>query len=192
VVTPSFALTLVAFGLALATAVEAGRRVVLWRVGTPAAIAWLPGLVALPRRYLVDVHHVVARDPHASRMHALVAGGLLGGSLLLLLGIAPPLQGSRPYWALAALAFATMLAGAAMVGRRRYPKPPPRLSRGRFQWLPALLTGYAAGAFLVALDAALGRPVPALGVARTSPATPSAGTGRPSAASSATRNAPAA
>ena len=164
-VTPSLALTLVAFGLALAAAVEAGRRVALWRAGAPAAVAWLPGLVALPQRYLVDVHHVVARDPHASRMHALVAGGLLGGSLLLLLGIAPPLQGSRPYWALTALAFATMLAGAAMVGRRRYPKPPPRLSRGRFQWLPALLTGYAAGAFLVALDAALGRPVPALGVA---------------------------
>jgi Fe-S oxidoreductase len=163
--TPSLALTLVAFGLVLAIAVEAGRRVALWRVGGPAAVAWLPGILALPRRYLVDVHHVVARDPYAARMHALVAGGLLGGSALLLLGILPPLQDSRIFWALTTLAFAAMLAGAAMVGRRRYPKPPARLSRGRFQWLPALFAAYGAGAFLIALDAALGRALPALGLA---------------------------
>ncbi len=33
----------------------------------------MAGLAALPRRYLVDVHHVVGRDPYAARMHALAA-----------------------------------------------------------------------------------------------------------------------
>ena len=75
-------------------------------------MAWLDGLAKLPRRYLVDVHHVVARDAYASRMHAVVAGGLLAASLLTALAILPPLGGFRPYWFLVALAF-----GGTAVGR---------------------------------------------------------------------------
>ncbi|WP_029353271.1 (Fe-S)-binding protein [Bosea sp. 117] len=159
----ALSLAYVVLTLAVIAAVTAGRRVRLWRVGRPAAVNWLHGVMALPKRYLVDVHHVVGRDPFAARMHAFVAGGLLGGSALVLLTLVPALGGSRLYWALIAVLFAAMLIGGAMVGRRRYPQKPARLSGGRFQVLPLLLIGYATGAFLAALDAALAGTVWPLG-----------------------------
>lgn len=134
----------------------ATRRALLWRVGGAAKVDWAAGLLALPRRYLVDVHHVVGRDPSAARMHALAAGGLIAGSALALLGLIPALGDIRLFWWLTALAFAAAFAGGAMVGRRRYPRRPARLSGGRFQLLPFLLAAYAGGGFLVALDASLG------------------------------------
>ena len=143
------ALAAIAAGLAL-------RRTLLWRAGRAAKVDWARGLLALPKRYLVDVHHIVGRDPYAARMHALAAGGLLGGSALALLGLIPPLGGSRLFWALIALAFGVAFAGGYMVGRRRLPTKPARLSGGRFQRLPFFLAAYSGGAFLVALDAALG------------------------------------
>ena len=51
--------------------VQVSRRAALWRVGTAAPVAWLDGLAKLPRRYLVDVHHVVARDAYASSIVSL-------------------------------------------------------------------------------------------------------------------------
>ena len=143
------ALAAIAAGLAL-------RRTLLWRTGRAAKVDWARGLLALPKRYLVDVHHIVGRDPYAARMHALAAGGLLGGSALALLGLIPPLGASRLFWALIALAFGVAFAGGYMVGRRRLPTRPARLSGGRFQRLPFFLAAYSGGAFLVALDAALG------------------------------------
>ncbi|MET7244939.1 DUF3483 domain-containing protein [Methylobacterium sp. EM32] len=136
--------------------VQVARRAALWRAGSTAPVAWLQGLAALPRRYLVDVHAVVARDPYASRMHAVVAGGLLAASLLTALAILPPLAASRAYWILVALAFAVTLAGSLLVGARRYPARQTRLSAGRFQALPVLLLAYAGGGMLTALLLALG------------------------------------
>jgi Fe-S oxidoreductase len=141
--------------VALATA-QALRRAGWWRQGAPAAVAWGAGLAALPRRYLVDVHHVVARDPYASRMHAVVAGGLLAATGLSALAALPPLGGSRAYWALVALAFAVTAAGAVLVGARRYPSRPKRLSGGSFQVLPILLLAYALGGLVCALTIAAG------------------------------------
>ncbi len=139
--------------------VQGLRRAALWRLGGPAPVAWASGLAALPRRYLVDVHHVVARDAYASRMHAIVAGGLLAATILTALAILPPLAGSRLYWALVALAFAVTAAGAILVGARRYPTRPKRLSGGRFQILPVLLLAYACGGFASASLLALNGPV---------------------------------
>ena len=136
--------------------VQVARRAALWRVGAAAPVAWLDGLAKLPRRYLVDVHHVVARDAYASRMHAVVAGGLLAASILTALAILPPLAGFRPYWFLVAAAFAVTAAGALLVGARRYPAKPKRLSAGRFQILPFLLVAYAVGGTATALLLALG------------------------------------
>ena len=76
-------LGLVVLGLAMAALVEAVRVAARWRAGRAVPVAWREGLAALPRRYLRDVHRVVARDPVAARMHAQVAGGLLAGSALL-------------------------------------------------------------------------------------------------------------
>lgn len=149
-------LSLLVLALAAIAAALAFRRTLLWRAGRAAKVDWARGLLALPKRYLVDVHHIVGRDPYAARMHALAAGGLLGGSALALLGLIPPLGGSRLFWALIALAFGVAFAGGYMVGRRRLPTKPARLSGGRFQRLPFFLAAYSGGAFLVALDAALG------------------------------------
>ena len=161
----SLGLVVLLYALAAVALVAAAGRARLWRAGRATRVDWLGGLAALPKRYLVDVHHVVGRDPFTARMHALVAGGLLAGSALVLLAALPLLGGSRLYWALVALLFVAMLAGGTMVGRRRYPRKPARLSGGRFQILPFLLVGYGLGAFLVALDAALGGASAALGYA---------------------------
>jgi Fe-S oxidoreductase len=155
--TPGVALavvTLLAAGVAL---IEAARRVALWRVGRSAPVP-LAGLLALPRRYLVDVHHVVARDPFAARMHMLVAGGFLAGGLFSALAAVPPLGGSRLYWLLPAASFATMLVGAAMVRRRRTPVRPARLSGGRFTLLPWLFAAFGVGGLVVSLAVLLGAP----------------------------------
>ncbi|MFG1464756.1 DUF3483 domain-containing protein [Xanthobacter sp. DSM 24535] len=154
----AFGLSLLVWLMAAVALAGIATRVMLWRRGKAAQVDWTAGLLAMPRRYLVDVHHIVQRDVCAARMHMMVAGGLLAGSGLAALGIVPALGGSRAYWALTALAFAPMLTGACVVGLRRYPKRPQRLSGGRFQILPVLLVGYATGALLVAVLAALGAP----------------------------------
>ncbi len=143
-------------------AVQLRRRVVLWRKGKPAKIDWIAGIAALPKRYLVDVHHVVNRDRGASRMHVPVASGLLGACCLSLLGLIPALGSSRVWWALAAMAFAVMLIGAGLVAARRYPVKLPRLSAGRYQRLPLMVAAFAVGGALVAGLAALGDPLPPL------------------------------
>jgi Fe-S oxidoreductase len=153
--TAATALSLVTIAAALFAALEAARRIALWRVGRSAAIP-LSGLLALPKRYLVDVHHVVARDPFAARMHMLVAGGFLAGGLFSALAILPPLGDFRLYWLLPAMAFATMLAGAAMVRRRRTPVRPARLSGGRFAVLPWLFAAFGVGGLIVAVTTVLG------------------------------------
>ena len=154
--TPALALVILPWALAALALAAAVRCAARWRVGRVAAVDWLGGITAFPRRYLVDVHHVVARKPEASLMHMLAAGGLLGGSLLLALGVVPWLRHARPYWLLVALAFATALAGAALVARRRLPATPPHLSAGRFVWLPVWLGAYAVGSLLVAVGVAGG------------------------------------
>lgn len=101
----ALAFAVLGWAMAALAAAQGLRRAALWRAGAPAKVDWLAGLAALPKRYLVDVHDVVARDAYASRMHAIVAGGLLAASLLTALAILPPLAGSRLYWAIVALAF---------------------------------------------------------------------------------------
>ena len=146
----------------LVAAVQIGRRVRLWRGGKPATVDWFAGLKALPKRYLVDVHHVVDRDKSASRMHVPTAGGLVLACGLLGFGLVPAITASRLYWALVALAFLVMGAGVVLEARRRYPRALPRLSLGLWQRLPVHLGVFAAGGFLTALLAALGNPLPAL------------------------------
>ncbi|MCT7656438.1 DUF3483 domain-containing protein [Oceanimonas sp. NS1] len=62
-----------AFALA---AIGAMRRVRLWRRGQVSPVAFWQGLAAMPRRYLVDLHHVVARDKYMSNTHVATGGGL--------------------------------------------------------------------------------------------------------------------
>ncbi|WP_029003756.1 DUF3483 domain-containing protein [Azorhizobium doebereinerae] len=155
---PAFGFPLLVWLMAAVAAAAVAGRALRWQWGRPARVDWWAGLRAVPRRYLVDVHHVVARDSQAARMHMLAAGGLLAGSGLAALGVIPPLGASRLWWAVVALAFAVMLAGAFLVGARRFPVRPARLSGGRFQLLPVLLLGYGLGGFCLAAGAAAGLP----------------------------------
>ncbi len=143
----------VVLAAAILTFVLFARRAQRWRIGKPVKVAFLTGCLALPKRYLVDVHHIVARDPFAARMHALVAGGLIGGSALLLIGVVPGMAGLPAYWWLVTIAFMLMFAGAAMVRLRRAgPVPPKRLSGGRYQLVPMLLLAYSIGCLFIAWD----------------------------------------
>lgn len=152
----------VVVAMAIVAAVQIGRRVNLWRSGQPAKVDWVAGIKAVPKRYLVDVHHVVDRDKSASRMHVPVAGGLVLSSGLLLLGLIPALAASAIYWSLVTLAFAVMAVGVALVAQRRYPRALPRLSRGRYQRTPFYLGAFAGGGLLCSLLAAFGDPLPFL------------------------------
>jgi Fe-S oxidoreductase len=135
--------------LAMLAAVQAARLVRRWRIGRAAQVDWRRGLLDLPRRYLVDVHHVVARDRFAAVMHAIAASGFLAGSGLLVLGVWPGVAGLGLYHVLVVLAFGVMLAGAVMVGARRLLRRPARLSGGAFQVLPLLLLAYGTGGVLL-------------------------------------------
>ncbi|WP_048283223.1 DUF3483 domain-containing protein [Pseudomonas aeruginosa] len=71
---------------ALALAVlGAAKRFLMWRRGRPAKVDWIGGLMQMPRRYLVDLHHVVERDRYMSRTHVATAGGFVLAALLAIL-----------------------------------------------------------------------------------------------------------
>ncbi|RTR03858.1 (Fe-S)-binding protein [Halomonas nitroreducens] len=139
---------LIAAALALAV-IGAGRRVRLWRQGRPARVPLLKGLAAMPRRYLVDLHHVVARDKVMSNTHVATAGGFVAAAALMILvhglGLAEGVLG----WLLLA-ASATMFVGSCCVARRRR-NPPSRLSRGPWMRLPKSLMAFSLGVFAVTL-----------------------------------------
>ncbi|MDR5868573.1 (Fe-S)-binding protein [Halomonas koreensis] len=136
--------------LALAV-IGAGRRVRLWRQGRPARVALLQGLSAMPRRYLVDLHHVVGRDKAMSNTHVATAGGFVAAALLMILvhglGLAEGVLG----WLLLA-ASGCMFVGSLFVARRRR-NPPARLSRGPWMRLPKSLMAFSLGVFAVTLPA---------------------------------------
>ena len=60
------------------------RRASLWRAGRNAPIRWLD-MLAVPKRYFVDLHHVVARDPYIARAHIATAGAAVAAMLLVAL-----------------------------------------------------------------------------------------------------------
>ena len=108
----------------------------LWRAGRSAPTRWLD-LLAVPKRYFVDLHHVVARDPYIARTHIATAGAAVAAMLLVALN-----YGLALYWQFLdmaiALAALVMLTGLAFVWLRRR-HPPARLSRGLWNRLPWML-----------------------------------------------------
>ncbi|MCD1586100.1 (Fe-S)-binding protein [Halomonas sp. IOP_14] len=134
--------------LALAV-IGAVRRIRLWRQGRPSRVSLFKGLVALPRRYLMDLHHVVGRDKMISNTHVATAGGFVAAAVLMILvhglGIANPLLGG-----LLLLASTSMFVGSLFVARRRL-NPPARLSKGPWMRLPKSLMAFSIGVFLITL-----------------------------------------
>jgi len=142
-------LLLTALTLAVLGAV---RRFCMWRRGRAEKVNWLAGLLAMPRRYLVDLHHVVARDKYMSNTHVATAGGFVAAAVLALLVHGLGLHNRILGFALLA-ATALMFAGALFVGKRRL-NPPSRLSKGPWMRLPKSLLMFSGSFFIVTLPVA--------------------------------------
>lgn len=133
---------LILLGLPLLAFRQFARR---WTLGRAASVNWL-NVLKIPKRYFVDLHHVVARDRAAARFHMYLAGGLIGAALLLI----------------AALVFSTVLpwlnwlmlgvlipgwVGLALLCRRRFgANSSPNRSAGAWDRFPLAL-----GSLLLAL-----------------------------------------
>src|SRR5215472_4059600 len=68
-------------GLAFAVA----KRASYWRLGRATAPGsfGITNLLAIPKRYFVDLHHVVARDPYIAKTHVATAGGAIAALALV-------------------------------------------------------------------------------------------------------------
>ncbi|MDN3524215.1 (Fe-S)-binding protein [Halomonas sabkhae] len=142
-------LPILIFAALAVAAIGAWRRSRLWRQGRPARVDLIKGLASMPRRYLVDLHHVVERDKVMSHTHVATAGGFVAAALLMILvhglGLAEGVLG----WLLL-LASTSMFVGSLFVARRRR-NPPARLSRGPWMRLPKSLMAFSVSVFVITL-----------------------------------------
>ncbi|WP_172153165.1 MULTISPECIES: dimethylglycine demethylation protein DgcB [Pseudomonas] len=138
-----------ALGLAV---LGAGKRFLMWRRGRPSKVDWLGGLLAMPRRYLVDLHHVVERDKYMSRTHVATAGGFVLAALLAIVVHGFGLHNRILGFALLA-ACGLMFVGALFVAKRRR-NPPTRLSKGPWMRLPKSLLMFSVSFFIATLPVA--------------------------------------
>jgi dimethylglycine catabolism B len=134
------------------------KRAAYWREGraTAAGAYGWGNLLSIPKRYFVDLHHVVARDPYIAKTHVATAGGAIAAMALVFLNYGLAIYSP---WLdkLIFLAALVMLVGAVFVWRRRHGAKavPARLSRGPWDSLPLLLGSFALGLVLfIALPAA--------------------------------------
>ncbi|KMT56133.1 dimethylglycine demethylation protein DgcB [Pseudomonas fildesensis] len=138
-----------ALGLAVLGAL---RRVNLWRRGRASKVDLLGGLLAMPKRYMVDLHHVVARDKYIANTHVATALGFVLSALLAILVHGFGLHNRVLGYALL-LASVLMFVGATFVYLRRR-NPPSRLSKGPWMRLPKSLMAFSVSFFLVTLPVA--------------------------------------
>jgi Fe-S oxidoreductase len=140
---------LILLGLVLAV-IGALRRISLWRQGQASAIHWT-GLFSIPRRYLVDLHHVVASDKYISNTHVATAGGFVLTALLVILIYLFDVATNILNYALLASS-GLMFVGAVFVLMRRI-NPPPNLSLGPWSRLPFSLLIFSSSFFVLTLPA---------------------------------------
>ena len=102
--------------------------------------------MAMPRRYLVDLHHVVERDKYMSKTHVATAGGFVLAAVLAIIVHGFGLQSRILGFALLA-ACVLMFVGALFVAKRRR-NPPARLSKGPWMRLPKSLLMFSFSFFI--------------------------------------------
>ncbi|MAC48134.1 MAG: (Fe-S)-binding protein, partial [Oceanospirillum sp.] len=142
---------LIATALVLAV-IGAVRRVSLWRAGQPDQVNLMAGLMAMPKRYLHDLHDVVERDKYMSKTHAATGGGFVMSAVLIILVHLFDVDSQILAWALLASS-ALMFVGALFVFKRRL-NPPSRISKGPWMRLPKSLLAFAGSFFILTLPAA--------------------------------------
>ena len=145
-------LPILLFAAVLLAVIGAGKRFLMWRRGRPAQVDWLGGLLAMPKRYMVDLHHVVARDKYIANTHVATAGGFVLAAVLAILVHGFGLHNRILGFALLA-ASALMFVGALFVAKRRL-SPPSRLSKGPWMRLPKSLLMFSASFFIATLPVA--------------------------------------
>ncbi|MHC8307739.1 dimethylglycine demethylation protein DgcB [Pseudomonas sp. PB3P13] len=138
-----------ALGLAVLGAL---RRAAMWRRGRASKVDLIGGLLAMPKRYMVDLHHVVARDKYIANTHVATAGGFVLAALLAILVHGLGLH-SRVLGFALLIASAVMFVGAIFMFMRRL-NPPARLSKGPWMRLPKSLLAFSASFFLLTLPVA--------------------------------------
>lgn len=139
-------LVVIAIVLAMIGAV---RRIRLWQRGKPAKLSIVKALAAIPRRYLVDLHDVVARDNAFANTHVATAGGFVASTILMVLVFVLGWENSLTF-ALMSATFAAMALGAVKVKKRRK-NPPANLSKGPWQRLPDSLLVFSVSGFSISL-----------------------------------------
>jgi dimethylglycine catabolism B len=129
------------------------RRSQLWRAGKAAAWHWSQ-LLTIPKRYFVDLHHVVSREPYIANTHVATAGGAVAALILVAINNGLMLYSSVLNRAIV-VATCVMLIGAFFVWLRRTSlianQPPSRLSKGSWSRLPYSLLAFAIGLLLLTL-----------------------------------------
>ena len=145
-------LPILLFGVIALALVGAVRRINLWRVGQAQPVNIVAGLMSIPRRYLVDLHHVVARDKYISNTHVATAGGFVASILLIVLVHGFGLS-SAIYGRALLLTLICMFVGALFIYARRSP-PPSKLSKGPWMRLPKSLLMFSASFFILTLPVA--------------------------------------
>jgi Fe-S oxidoreductase len=129
------------------------KRAAYWREGratTAGAYGWA-NLLTIPKRYFVDLHHVVARDPYIAKTHVATAGGAILAMALVFINYGLAIYS---VWLDRAIFLAAiiMFVGAMFVYKRRRAKDvPARLSHGPWDSLPLLLGSFALGLALFML-----------------------------------------
>ncbi|MDR5825550.1 (Fe-S)-binding protein [Caballeronia sp. LZ043] len=150
---PVFVITLLLWLSMAGLAFALLKRATYWREGratTAGAYGWA-NLLTIPKRYFVDLHHVVSRDPYIARTHVATAGGAILAMALVFINYGLAIYSP---WLdrLIFIAAIIMLVGAVFVWKRRHAKDvPARLSRGPWDSLPLLLGSFAAGLALFML-----------------------------------------
>ncbi|WP_244849725.1 (Fe-S)-binding protein [Caballeronia sp. SL2Y3] len=164
------------------------KRAAYWREGraTAAGAYGWANLLSIPKRYFVDLHHVVARDPYIAKTHVATAGGAILAMALVFVNYGLAIYSP---WIdkLIFIAALVMLGGTFFVWKRRHgaKQVPARLSRGPWDALPLLLGAFAFGlalftllpatwmsgalAIIVALSIAAGAYTMTFGAARGGP-----------------------
>src|SRR6195952_2001082 len=126
-----------ALGLGLLGAL---RRVAMWRTGRASRVDLLGGLLAMPKRYMVDLHHVVARDKYIANTHVATAGGAVASIILAIVVHGFGLHNRILGYALL-LMWGVIFVGAIFMSRPRR-NPPARLSKGPWMRLPKSLLAF--------------------------------------------------
>lgn len=106
-----------------------------WNKGRGVTVSYLKGILSFPKRYLKDVHEVVARKPRNASMHARLAGGFIGLMVCFYLQILIHNIGLL----VLTILFGVLTLSGVLTDMSRRTNSEPSLSAGQYQRLPYVI-----------------------------------------------------